>query len=302
MKLRCAPARASLKKLLRHSLPHGVRWVVMRSSDTPGDTWHVYTDGSTRHERRQTFSGWAARAVQRETRQFRQVSGAHPGGDSLSAERTAILEGLRLVPRGATVRLYCDLELSAILALLESPQGIEGRAHLNDVLVQSAMRNTSAHQTDMHRASRAAEHDARQGELENASLHGAVVHAWDAARADDSQFPQPRALAHALPGLSRPFQVSVVHVTYDDPADQAREARAPKATRVRATLTLELGDVTGSGRGEREALHSALEAVLTPLARHAVVHLRVPSRAHDVALSLAKDLPFVRVGTPGDET
>ncbi|MBB5234416.1 hypothetical protein [Deinococcus budaensis] len=234
----------------------------------PEDLWHVYTDGSTRHERRQTFSGWAARAVQPGSRQVRQASGAGPGGTSLAAETEAILAGLRLVPGGAPARLYSDLALPALLAILHGPAGEAARDHLRDLWVQPVARSRGRHPADMHHVARRAEAGVREGEaLDAAGLHGAALEMQVLARAGEDGAALPLGGGERLAGQTRPLVLEVGGLP-----------PLPAGGRpLRLNLTLGLGRVEGQGRGGEEALRVALARPLALLTRGALVELRVPS-------------------------
>lgn len=254
----------------------------------PADTWHVYTDGSTRHERRQTFSGWAARAVQPETRQVRQTSGARPGGTSLDAETEAILAGLRLVPGGAAARLYSDLELAALLAILESPAGEAARYHLRDLWVHPVARNSGRDSREIHHVARSAEQEARRGDTQDGSgLANAALEAQGLARMGQADPPLALHAPRHLPGETGPLQVRVGRLTL--------VPGGGPGGRVRATLTLDLAEVPGTGRHEEEALRDALTRGLTPLVRGGLAEVRVPSRWVPAAVEAARDLGVVRV-------
>ncbi|UBV44129.1 hypothetical protein LAJ19_15080 (plasmid) [Deinococcus taeanensis] len=221
--------------------------------------WHVYTDGSTRHERRQTVSGWAARAVQPESQQVRQVSGARPGGTSLDAEAEAVFMGLRLVPGGAAARLYSDLDLAALLPLLRSAEGAASWAHLRDLWVQPIARNSGRHHQDMHRVARTAELEARlhRGAPEGAQLANTVLAMQALAPDRQADGPLPLRAPQQLPGATGPLQVKLAGVTFQPaPAEQ-----------VQATLTLDLAPVRGTGRTQADAVRAALDAALRPLTR-----------------------------------
>ncbi|WP_216324137.1 hypothetical protein [Deinococcus aestuarii] len=253
----------------------------------PPETWHVYTDGSSRHERRQTFSGWAARAVQPQTRQVRQVSGAGPGGDSLGAETTAILEGLRLVPAGASVLLHSDLDPALLLTVLESGPGEAARAHLRGVDVHPILRHTAAHHRDMHDAARAAEREAREGaSLGSASLPNAVQDAQLQARAGRTDAVETRGPVRRLPGLTGPLRLWVRGVT---------SGRAAGSGRTLVTLTLDLPDVQGTGPTETAALGDALEGMLLALTRGTLIHLQVPERWREAVAAAMAGHGAVRV-------
>lgn len=251
----------------------------------PPDLWHVYTDGSTRHERRQTFSGWAARAVQPRTREVRQASGARPGGTSLEAETEAILAGLRLVPGGAPARLHSDLDLPALLEVLHSPAGEAARAHLADVWVQPVARNRGRHPTDMHRVARAEEADARAGESPgSAGLPNAVQNALDLARTGPAAPPIPLGEPRRLPGQAGPLQLRVSGL----PPSPGNGTSA-------LSLTLGLGSVAGRGRTPGEALQAAIGPLLTLLTRGALIDLRVPEAWEATARKAFAELPGVQV-------
>lgn len=259
------------------------------------DTWHVYTDGSTRHERRQTFSGWAARAVQPETRQVRQSSGARPGGTSLEAETEAILAGLRLVPGGAAARLYSDLELAALLAILESPTGEAARHHLRDLWVYAVARNSGRHSQDAHHVARSAEQEAREGAVPDGSgLANAVLEAQGLARMGQADVPLALHPPRHLPGEMGPLQVRASRLT-------PLPGGGPKS-RVRVTLTLNLAEVPGGGRNEEEALRDALARGLTPLVRGGLVELRMPQRWATAGVEATRNLGVVRVIAEQDES
>lgn len=250
-----------------------------------GELWHVYTDGSTRHERRQTFSGWAARAVQPHTREVRQASGARPGGTSLEAETEAVLAGLRLVPGGAPARLHSDLDLATLLEVLHSPAGEAARAHLADVWVQPVARNRGRHPADMHRVARTEEADARAGEPPGGTgLPHATQEALGLARTGPADPPLPLGEAQRLPGQTGPLQLRVSGLP-----------PAPGAGPTTLSLTLDLGTAPGRGRTPAEALRTTLGPLLTLLARGALVDLRVPSAWEGVARTAAGGVPGVRV-------
>lgn len=260
----------------------------MRPAEPDADTWHIYTDGSSRHERRQTFSGWAARAVQPGTRQVRQASGARPGGTSLDAETEAILAGLRLVPGGAVARLYSDLDLTALLEVVQSPAGEAARHHLRDLWVHPVARNSGRHSHDAHRVARAAEQEARQGLIpDGGGLPNVVLEAQDLARAGLADAPLTLQAPQHLPGGTGPLQVRASGRT-------AVSGRGP-AGQVQIMLTLDLTAVLGSGRNEAEAIRDALARGLTPLARGGLVELSVPSRWLPAATDATRDLGVVRV-------
>lgn len=260
--------------------PGGAAW-----PDDP-NLRHVSTDGSTRHERRQTFSGWAARAVQPQTRQVRQVSGARPGGTSLEAETEAILAGLRLVPGGASARLSSDLDLPALLGILESPVGEAARHHLRGLWVQPVARNSGRDSRAVHHVARASEQEAREGTVPDGSgLAGAVLGAQDLARAGQADLPLALGGPRLLPGGTGPLPVRVLGCDF---------GRGPGG-QVRATLTLTLGPVPGAGRHEAGALADALRRGLTPLVRGGVVELGVPERWAPAATDALSDLGLVRV-------
>lgn len=259
----------------------------------PPDTWHVYTDGSSRHERRRTFSGWAARAVQPETRQMRQASGAGPGGDSLGAETTAILEGLRLVPAGATVLLHSDLDPALLLAVLESASGEAARSHLRGVDVLPILRHTAAHHRDMHDAARAAEREAREDSAAGATALPNVVHdAQLQARTAHTGTAQTRGGVRHLPGVTGPLRLGVREVTSGRPAGGGHTL---------VTLHLDLPDVQGSGPTEAAALGNALEGVLTALTRGTLVHLQVPERWREAVTAATAGRAAVRVVAEAEE-
>lgn len=251
----------------------------------PSETWHVYTDGSSRHERRQTFSGWAARAVQPGTRQVRQVSGAGPGGDSLGAETTAILEGLRLVPAGATARLHSDLDPALLLAVLESGPGEAARAHLLRVDVHPILRHTAAHHRDMHDASRDAEREARKDPGPDATLTNMVQDVTLRARAAHAETAATRGTVRSLPGATGPLRLRLLDLT------SGRDA----GRRTLVTLRLDLGSVGGSGPTEAAAVKSALENLLTSLTRGTLVHLQVPERWREAVTAATAEHGAVRV-------
>ncbi|AFZ67530.1 hypothetical protein [Deinococcus peraridilitoris] len=255
-------------------------------TSTPG-TWLVYTDGSCRHERRQTFCGWAARAVQPATRQVLQVSGAVPGGDSLWAESEAIHAGLRLLPAGASALLHSDLELQAIQGALRSPAGEAARAHLCDVFVQPVLRNTGVHQAAMHRASRAAEQGAREAETNSrpgSGVQNAAAEARELSRSAASGAPLSRAAGAALPGVLEPWKLRLEGVRFHRIGAE-----------VRAQLQLDWPEVEAGGRSEREALQRALHTLLTPLARASIVHLHLPAALHADVLSVVQRFPTVQL-------
>ncbi|MBB6099154.1 hypothetical protein HNR42_002590 [Deinobacterium chartae] len=256
-----------------------------RFSSHDPDTWYVYTDGSARTERRQTFSGWAARAVQPETREFRQISGGYRGGGALEAETEAILAGLRLVPRGAVARLYSDLEEHALLAVLQSPAGEAARAHLRELWVQAVMRNSAAHAQEMHRLSRVAEQQLRAPEdRSEESLPNAVLEAQGQARAAGIDAPLPRAEPRHLPGEARPLELSVCEITY-----------AAAGTGARAQLHLELRPLEAWGRDGPQAYARALRDLLGALAPGGLARLRVPAELLEVSLQVAADFRTVRL-------
>jgi len=259
-----------------------------RHESTPASgEWHVYTDGSTRHERRRTFSGWAARAVQPETQQVRQGSGARPGGTSLEAETEAVLLGLRLVPGGAVVRLYSDLELAALLQVLHGAEGVAARTHLRDLWVHCVARNSNRHHQDMHHVARAAELDAREHRTgpEGAELANAVLAVQGVAQVNPADAALSLWEAEHLPGFALPLQVALRDVTFQP---------AP-ARQVQATLTLELAQVRGMGRTQEEALRAAVERGLRPLARGGLVDLMVRDPWTQVARQATGELGVVRV-------
>lgn len=262
---------------------------VTRPGDAdPADTWHVYTDGSTRFERRQTFSGWAARAVQPETRQVRQTSGARPGGTSLDAEAEAILAGLRLVPGGAVARLYSDLELAALLAILESPAGEAARHHLRDLWAHPVARNSGQDSREIHHVARSAEQEVRQGDTRDGSgLANAVLAAQGLARIGQVDPPLTLHAPRHLPGETGPLQVRMSRLT--------PVPGGGPVGRVRVSLTLDLAEVPGAGRHEEEALRDALIRGLTPLVRGGLVELRVPQCWAEAAADATRGLGVVRV-------
>ncbi|MFB9995147.1 hypothetical protein ACFFLM_24675 [Deinococcus oregonensis] len=229
--------------------------------------WHVYTDGSTRHERRQTVSGWAARAVQPESQQVRQVSGARPGGTSLDAEAEAVFMGLRLVPGGAAARLYSDLNLASLLQLLHGAEGAASRAHLRDLWVHPIARNSGRHHQDMHHVARTAELEARlqRGAPEGAQLANTVLAMQALAQGSHRDAPLPLGEPQLRPGSTRPLQVKLRGVTFQPAPSQ----------QVQATLTLDLAEVRGTGRTQEDAVRCALEAALKPLTRGGLVDLTV---------------------------
>ncbi|MPY66593.1 hypothetical protein F8S09_07770 [Deinococcus sp. SDU3-2] len=250
-----------------------------------GDLWHVYTDGSTRHERRQTFSGWAARAVQPQAREVRQVSGARPGGTSLEAETEAILAGLRLVPGGAPARLHSDLDLGTLLEVLHSPAGEAARAHLADVWVLPVARNRGRHPADMHRVARAEEADARSGEpVGSTGLSNATQEALGLARTGPADPPLSLGEARRLPGQAGPLQLRVAGLP---PALDG----GPTAL----SLTLDLGSLTGRGRTPEEVIQTALHPLLTLLTHGALVEVRVPPIWAVPTQAAASGLAGVRV-------
>lgn len=252
-----------------------------------GDLWHVYTDGSTRHERRQTFSGWAARAVQPQAREVRQASGARPGGTSLEAETEAILAGLRLVPGGAPARLHSDLDLPTLLEVLHAPAGEAARAHLADVWVQSVARNRGRHPADMHRVARAGEAGVRAGDLSGGTaLPNATLDTLELARTGETDPPFPLGEARRLPGLAGPLQLRVAGLP---------PAPGSGPTTLSLTLDLELTTLPGRGRTPEEALGQALGPLLTLLARGALAELRVPAAWEAVAQAGVSGRPGVRV-------
>ncbi|MFC4639049.1 hypothetical protein [Deinococcus hohokamensis] len=244
----------------------------------------MYTDGSSRHERRQTFSGWAARAVQPETRQVRQISGARPGGTSLDAETEALLSGLQLVPAGAAARLYSDLDPAALKSLLQTPEAEAARAHLHELWVQPIARNSNRHHHDAHRLARAAELSVRDGEAPGpAGLNQTVLEGQDLARAGAADPPLPLHQPWALPGGARALQLQLETI----PPGQTPERQA--------RLSWWLGPVQGTGRAPKEAVQSALRRNLTLLARVSLVELTVPRSWASAAQEAAQDLGTVRV-------
>lgn len=254
------------------------------------DVWHVYTDGSAKHERRQAFCGWAARATQIQTRQLRQASGAFPGGDSLAAERQAIVEGLALVPPGGVAWLYSDLDPAVILALLESEAGEAARAHLALVQVFAVVRNSDPHQREMHRAARDAREEARAGTNEHPRAHAtrlanAAEQARATARTADVNAPQLRAVAVRLPGFAGPLKARVLKAAFEDVTTQEQRERG--RSRVLASLTLQLSGVRSAGRDEQDAARGALRQILAPLAQRGEVQLSVPAQLRDAARDLA---------------
>lgn len=254
----------------------------------PEDLWHVYPDGSPRHERRQTFSGWAARAVQPGTRQLRQASGGGPGGTSLEAETAAILAGLRLVPGGAPARLHSDLALPALLEVLHGPAGEAARDHLAGLWVQPVARSRGRHPADMHHVARRAEAEVREGETLDASgLPNATLEMQALARTGEADAALPLGDAQRLPGRTGPLQVTVTGLP-PEPAPAGGGA-------VRLDLTLDLGTVQGGGRSGEEALAAALHRPLALLTRGALVELRVPPGWLASARAAVKDLGAVRV-------
>ncbi|WP_102126992.1 hypothetical protein [Deinococcus planocerae] len=257
-------------------------------SDTAADsseTWHVYTDGSSKHERRQTFSGWAARAVQPQTRQVRQASGAGPGGDSLGAETTAILEGLRLVPAGAAVLLHSDLDPALLMAVLDTGPGEAARAHLRRVDVRPILRHTAAHHRDMHDAARAAEGEARAGSPAGAaSLSNAVQDAQLQARTGQTDAAGTRGTVRRLSGTTGPLRLRILGL-----------APGRVGGRTLVTLTLGLPDLRGSGPNEVAALQDALEETLASLTRGTLVSLQVPERWRETVTAATAGHGAVRV-------
>lgn len=261
-------------------------------SSGAGDLWHVYTDGSTRHERRQTFSGWAARAVQPHTREVRQASGARPGGTSLEAETEAILAGLRLVPGGAPVRLHSDLDLPTLLEVLHAPAGEAARAHLADVWVQPVARNRGRHPADMHRLARAQEAGVRAGELPGGpALPNATQDALELARTGEADPALPLGEVRRLPGQTGPLQLRVTGLP-----------PAPGNGPTTLSLALDLATVLGRGRTPMEAVQHALHPLLTLLARGTLVEVRVPATWEVVARAAVTGLPGVRVRSEPDGT
>lgn len=255
-----------------------------------GDLWHVYTDGSTRHERRQTFSGWAARAVQPHTREVRQVSGARPGGTSLAAETEAILAGLRLVPGGASARLHSDLDLTTLLEVLHAPAGEAARAHLADVWVQPVARNRGRHPADMHRVARAGEAGVRAGELPGGmALPNAIQGALELARTGEADPALPLGEARRLPGQAGPLQLRVAGLP-----------PAPGSGPTALSLTLDLTTLPGRGRTPGEAVGQALHPLLTLLARGTLVELGVPATWEAVVRAAVTEWPGVRVRSEPD--
>lgn len=247
--------------------------------------WHVYTDGSSRHERRQTFSGWAARAVQPETRQVRQISGARPGGTSLEAETEALLSGLQLVPAGATARLYSDLDPAALHPLLQSPQAEAARVHLHELWVQPIARNSNGHHHDAHRLARAAETQLREeGPQGLTGLDQNILAAEALARSGAADPPLALHQPWMLPGVARPLELQ---------GQDARYSTVPSG-QVQATLSLGLS-AQGQGRAPTDALQEALGEVLRPLARASLLHLRVPPAWLPAACRAAQELGTVRV-------
>ncbi|SMB80104.1 hypothetical protein [Deinococcus hopiensis] len=253
---------------------------------TPGE-WHVYTDGSTRHERRRTFSGWAARAVQPETQQVRQVSGARPGGTSLEAETEAVLMGLRLVPGGAAARLYSDLELALLLQILRGAEGAAAWTHLRDLWVHSIARNSNRHHQDMHHVARTAEVEAREQRSapEGAALANAVLAVQAVAQVNPVDTALSLQGPEHLPGFALPLQVALRGVTF----------QLTLSRQVQATLTLELSQVRGTGRTQEEALRAAVERGLRPLARGGLVALMVREPWTQAARQATGELGVVRV-------
>lgn len=256
----------------------------------PPDLWHVYTDGSTRHERRQTFSGWAARAVQPHTREVRQASGARPGGTSLEAETEAVLAGLRLVPGGAPARLHSDLDLTTLLEVLHAPAGEAARAHLADVWVQPVARSRGRHPADMHRVARAQEAGLRAGEQPGGmALPNVTQDALELARTGEADPALPLGEPRHLPGQAGPLQFRVAGLP---PAP----GNGPTALK----LTLDLTTLSGRGRTPVEAVQHALHPLLLLLTRGALVELRVPAVWEAVARAAVTESPGVRVSAELD--
>jgi|GEM_PF-5453741 len=244
------------------------------------DVWHVYTDGTSKHERRQTFSAWAARAVQPNSRQIRQASGAFPGGSSLRVETEAILQGLRLVPPGETARLYCDLELSVIRSILDTPDGEAARWHLHEVIVHDIVRNSDAHHLAMHRAARDAETAARGGDADT-DLMGSLHDALTRARASEAGEGQLRRDVQSVTGGTVPLVVCVTDVA--------------SAGLSGVTLALSVTGVPGFGRHEHGAFRQALARVVAAFAREALVHVRVPVAWQAEAAAALQAHPNVRL-------
>lgn len=248
----------------------------------------MYTDGSSRHEKRQTFSGWAARAVQPASRQVRQISGAQPGGTSLHAETQAVLAGLQLVPAGATAWLFSDLDPATLLDLLRQPEAEAARHHLRDLWVHPIARNSNRHHQEAHRVARAAETALRgDPELADAGLTNAAQEMHALARAADADLPLLLHTPWRLPGPTGPLEVHALGVMH----------RPLKATagRVQATLSLRLGDTLGTGRSPEEALSDALGQVVRRLGRATLVNLNVPRAWSQAAVQGSQDVGTVRV-------
>jgi len=246
--------------------------------------WHVYTDGSSRHERRQTFSGWAARAVQPETRQLRQSSGARPGGTSLEAETEAVLCGLGLVPAGATARLYSDLDPAALRSLLQTPEAEAARSHLHELWVQPIARNTTGHHHDAHRLARAAEIQLREEVPGPGGLDNAVLEAQGVARSGATEPPIPLHQPWDLPGQTGALQVRLGGL----------EVRPKHASAQRVRLEL-CGEAQGSGRTVTGAVQDALRRGVGPLARSSLLDLTVPPQWAEAAAAATQDLGNIRV-------
>ncbi|UQN09095.1 reverse transcriptase-like protein [Deinococcus sp. QL22] len=248
--------------------------------------WHVFTDGSSRHERRQTFSGWAARAAQPETRQIRQISGARPGGTSLEAETEALLAGLQLVPAGAVARLYSDLDPAALREVLQGPVALAARNHLHALWIHPIGRNSNRHHHDVHLMARAAELSAREGaRAEAAGLSNAVLDLQDLARAGQSDAPLALHTPWQLPGHTQALQVQL------EPVKSSKAAGAGR----RAALASLQAAIQGQGRTSEEAMRNALARSVPLLARASLVDLTVPLEWLPAALEVARDLGTVRV-------
>ncbi|MFC4427778.1 hypothetical protein [Deinococcus navajonensis] len=249
--------------------------------------WHVYTDGSSRHERRQTFSGWAARAVQPETRQVRQISGARPGGTSLEAETEALLSGLRLVPAGAAARLYSDLDLPALSSLLQTPEAEAARAHLHELWVQPIARNSNGHHHDAHRLARAAELTVREGAVPGpAGLGQAVLEGQDLARGGAADPPLSLHEPWHLPGQGRALQARIEELEVLTPG------RTPER---RARMAMRLDGFQGTGRTPQHAVQDAVRRGVGALARVSLVDLTVPPDWAVAAQEATQDLGTVRI-------
>lgn len=262
-----------------------------QSEPSHGDShavWHVYTDGSSRHERRQTFSGWAARAVQPATRQVRQISGAQPGGTSLNAETQAVLAGLQLVPAGATAWLFSDLDPQTLLELLRQPEAEAARHHLHELWVHPIARNSNRQHQDVHRVARAAETDLRgDPEPTGSGLTNAAQDMQELARAADADLPLALHAPWRLPGTTAPLQLEVLEVSY-------RPLKGATG-QVQAELELRLGNALGIGRSQNEALSDALGRAAGTLGKATLVNLHIPPALIEAAIQGTQDMGTVRV-------